>query len=94
MTTAAAEAIDPDMSDASEEVPLPTPEPTPAAPPPSPGAAASPLPRMVRLLSGGPAMTVAGAKDGAVVCVWFAGDDMRSQALPPHMLVPVREPQS
>lgn len=88
MTTTAAKAIDLDISEASA--------PTPPAAPPSPEATAPQqgLPQLVRLRSGGPVMTVAGVKDGAVVCVWFAGDDMRSQALPPHMLVPVREPQS
>lgn len=86
-TTAAAKAIDLDMSEASSETP-------PAASPPSPEAPQQTLPQLVRLRSGGPVMTVAGLKDGAVVCVWFAGDDMRSQALPPHMLVAVREPQS
>jgi uncharacterized protein YodC (DUF2158 family) len=41
---------------------------------------------IVRLVSGGPKMTVRGMSAGWVKCDWFAGDDLRSDSFLPDQL--------
>jgi uncharacterized protein YodC (DUF2158 family) len=45
---------------------------------------------IVRLVGGGPPMTVQIASRFLAYCVWFAGDDLRTGAFPPASLVRTR----
>lgn len=82
------------MTTTLEDLDLSDVPPTAPAAPAASSAETPTLPQLVRLRSGGPAMSVAGVKDGAVQCAWFSGTELRVQAFPPSMLVAVKEPQS
>jgi len=48
---------------------------------------------VVRLKSGGPAMTVTSAKEGRVFCAWFEGTKNDSAFFPEAALEPAGDPE-
>lgn len=72
--------------------PSPAKAPEPEAKPTDPAPEARPV-RLVRLLSGGPPLTVTGRDEkGLVVVAWFSGDELKTARIADALLVPVELP--